>query len=162
MSSQDDSDEMNLQPASEPDVPASRPAETPAKRPTTAGHPGPFARAAQFIRDVRGEMKRVSWPTFEDVRNTTIIVLVNVVFFAVFLFLIDQPVDTIERHAAVIADDAPSSISVRKPRQDVRAATASYVGCICIKDAFVVRLSILGEGLNYLRIGFIPVSLESI
>jgi preprotein translocase subunit SecE len=39
---------------------------------------------------VRSEMKRVSWPTFEDVRNTTVIVLINVVFFAVFLFLVDQ------------------------------------------------------------------------
>jgi preprotein translocase subunit SecE len=89
MSSQDDSDEMNLQPASEPDVPAERPTETPAKRSATGGHPGFFARAGQFIRDVRSEMKRVSWPTGEDVRNTTIIVLVNVVFFAVFLFLVD-------------------------------------------------------------------------
>jgi preprotein translocase subunit SecE len=45
---------------------------------------------AQFLRDVRAEMKRVSWPTLTEVRNTTIITLVAVIFFAVYLFLVDR------------------------------------------------------------------------
>ena len=49
-----------------------------------------FGRLAQFLRDVRAEMRRVSWPGFLEVRNTTIITLVAVIFFAVYLFLVDR------------------------------------------------------------------------
>jgi preprotein translocase subunit SecE len=51
---------------------------------------GPVARMLQFLRDVRAEMKRVSWPSFKEVKNTTIITLVAVIFFAVYLFLVDR------------------------------------------------------------------------
>lgn len=54
------------------------------------GQKSALANAGQFIKDTRGEMKRVSWPSADDVKNTTIIVVVNVIFFAVFLFLVDQ------------------------------------------------------------------------
>lgn len=49
-----------------------------------------FARIAQFLRDTRAEMRRVSWPTLLMVRNTTLITLVAVVFFAVYLFAVDR------------------------------------------------------------------------
>ena len=48
-----------------------------------------IARIGQFIHDVRQEMKRVSWPTGNHVKNTTIITLIAVVFFATYLFLVD-------------------------------------------------------------------------
>ncbi|MGH9873429.1 MAG: preprotein translocase subunit SecE [Pyrinomonadaceae bacterium] len=51
---------------------------------------GPLDRMAQFLRDVRAEMKRVSWPSVKEVKNTTIITLIAVVFFAVYLFAVDQ------------------------------------------------------------------------
>ena len=35
-------------------------------------------------------MRRVSWPTFNHVKNTTIITLIAVIFFAVYLFAVDQ------------------------------------------------------------------------
>ena len=57
------------------------------------GQPGALGRLGgigQFLRDVRAEMKRVSWPSATVVKNTTIITLVAVVFFAVYLFLVDQ------------------------------------------------------------------------
>jgi len=49
-----------------------------------------FARIGQFLRDTRAEMRRVSWPTLLMVRNTTLITLVAVVFFAVYLFAVDR------------------------------------------------------------------------
>jgi preprotein translocase subunit SecE len=55
-----------------------------------SGAPGAVGRLLQFVHDVRAEMKRVSWPTLQHVQNTTIITLIAVVFFAVYLFLIDQ------------------------------------------------------------------------
>ena len=48
------------------------------------------SRVGQFLHDVRAEMKRVSWPGLIEVRNTTIITLIAVIFFAVYLFLVDQ------------------------------------------------------------------------
>jgi preprotein translocase subunit SecE len=51
---------------------------------------GFFERTAQFVRDVRAEMRRVSWPTMNEVKNTTIITIIAVIFFAVYLFLVDQ------------------------------------------------------------------------
>ena len=51
---------------------------------------GYAGRLAQFLRDVRAEMKRVSWPSVSDVKNTTIITLIAVIFFAVYLFLVDR------------------------------------------------------------------------
>ena len=51
---------------------------------------GPVGRMSQFLSDVRAEMKRVSWPSVKEVKNTTIITLVAVVFFAVYLFLVDR------------------------------------------------------------------------
>ena len=56
----------------------------------TAQEAGLFARIGQFLRDTRAEMRRVSWPTLVMVRNTTLITLVAVVFFAVYLFAVDR------------------------------------------------------------------------
>jgi preprotein translocase subunit SecE len=51
---------------------------------------GPAARLGQFTRDIRAEMRRVSWPSAKEVKNTTLITLVAVIFFAVYLFAVDQ------------------------------------------------------------------------
>jgi preprotein translocase SecE subunit len=52
--------------------------------------PGFFTRLGQFIRDTRAEMRRVSWPSANEVKNTTIITLIAVVFFALYLFGVDR------------------------------------------------------------------------
>src|SRR5215203_1367194 len=56
------------------------------------GHTGRQSpgRLAQFLHDVRAEMKRVSWPTLNHVQNTTIITIIAVIFFAEYLFVVDQ------------------------------------------------------------------------
>jgi preprotein translocase subunit SecE len=51
---------------------------------------GFFQRTSQFVRDTRAEMRRVSWPTANEVKNTTIITLIAVVFFAIYLFGVDR------------------------------------------------------------------------
>ena len=55
----------------------------------TAAPSGP-GRLGQFLHDVRQEMKRVSWPSLTSVQNTTIITIIAVIFFAVYLFAVDQ------------------------------------------------------------------------
>jgi len=51
---------------------------------------GFLQRTTQFLHDTRAEMRRVSWPTANEVKNTTIITLIAVVFFALYLFGVDR------------------------------------------------------------------------
>jgi preprotein translocase SecE subunit len=44
----------------------------------------------EFIQHTRAELDRTTFPSSEDVKNTTIIVVISVIFFAVYLFLVDQ------------------------------------------------------------------------
>jgi len=60
------------------------------ERANTPSKPRFYERWWQFLHDVRLEMRRVSWPSFNHVRNTTIITLIAVIFFAVYLFVVDQ------------------------------------------------------------------------
>ena len=47
---------------------------------------GWLANVRQFWREVVLEMKKVSWPSRTEVINTTIITIIVVFFFALFLF----------------------------------------------------------------------------
>ena len=46
-------------------------------------------RVREFYQDVRGEMKKVSWPARDEVFGTTIVVVVSVFFFGAYLFVVD-------------------------------------------------------------------------
>ena len=45
--------------------------------------------AKQFYSDVRSEMRKVSWPGRQEVIGTTIVVIVAVFFFGLYLGLVD-------------------------------------------------------------------------
>ena len=47
----------------------------------------------QFYSDVRSEMKKVSWPARQEVVGTTIVVVVAVFFFGLYLGLVDLLLD---------------------------------------------------------------------
>ena len=57
----------------------------PAPRTRFGGGGGP----RQFIRDVRLEMRRVSWPTRSEVVTTTVIAMIAVAFFGFYLWVVD-------------------------------------------------------------------------
>ena len=44
----------------------------------------------QFLRQVKQEIKKVSWPTKKDVTHTAAMVIVLVAIAATFFFFIDQ------------------------------------------------------------------------
>ncbi|PYS91075.1 MAG: preprotein translocase subunit SecE [Acidobacteria bacterium] len=44
----------------------------------------------EFVQGVREEMRRTTFPSSDEVRKTTIIVVINVIFFALYLFLVDR------------------------------------------------------------------------
>jgi preprotein translocase subunit SecE len=46
-------------------------------------------RSTQFYGDVRGEVKKVSWPGRDEVVGTTIVVIAAVFFFGVYLGVVD-------------------------------------------------------------------------
>jgi preprotein translocase subunit SecE len=47
-------------------------------------------RAKDFIKDVRVEATKVSWPTRIELRDSTWVVIVTVLLVSVFLFIVDR------------------------------------------------------------------------
>ena len=47
-------------------------------------------RVRDFLHDVRVEMMHVTWPSWLDVRATTVVVIVTVFFFGAYFFLLDS------------------------------------------------------------------------
>lgn len=61
--------------------------------PTTeksAVRPGIFAAVNEYIKDVRIEMSKVSWPTREELRESTLVVIVMVFVIAIFIGIVDR------------------------------------------------------------------------
>jgi len=52
-----------------------------------------FAYTRDFLKDVRGEMRKVVTPTRAEVQSTTIVVLVTVFAFAGFFYVVDSVLD---------------------------------------------------------------------
>ena len=48
-----------------------------------------YKRFIVFLRDVRAEIKKVTWPSKNEVYSTTIVVLIATAFFGVYLYLLD-------------------------------------------------------------------------
>ena len=46
-------------------------------------------KAAQFISEVKMELKKVSWSTRRELTNSTIVVIVSVVILAIFIGICD-------------------------------------------------------------------------
>ena len=42
-----------------------------------------------FFIEVNAEVRKVTWPTFKEVRDTTIVVSIAVFLFGIFLYLVD-------------------------------------------------------------------------
>ena len=49
----------------------------------------PFAGIVNYFKDVRGEMKKVVWPTYKQLQKNTIIVLISIVIIGVFIWALD-------------------------------------------------------------------------
>ena len=66
---------------------------TPApKRPEPRSAPAPRDQRAtprQFLREVRGELRKVAWPSRDEVIRYSIIVLVTVLLLTAFVALVD-------------------------------------------------------------------------
>ena len=68
----------------------------------------------------------------------------------VLLLLFNEPVDAVERGAAVVAYYAPASVRVRQPRDDTAVARRLYLVAVHAKDAVVVRRPVLELALYFI------------
>ena len=59
--------------------------------------PGFIARVKRFFRDIKGETKKIVWPTKSQIINNTIIVLVVMVIAAVVVGCLDIVASTFVR-----------------------------------------------------------------
>lgn len=49
-----------------------------------------FGKLVRFLREVRNELNRVSWPSKDDIRGSTTVVIIVVLILGVFIGLVDQ------------------------------------------------------------------------
>jgi preprotein translocase subunit SecE len=50
---------------------------------------GRFGRFVQFLRDVRNELRKVTWPTFEELKKATTVIVIFVAVLGVMIGLMD-------------------------------------------------------------------------
>jgi preprotein translocase subunit SecE len=48
-----------------------------------------YTRFGNFLKETRGELRKVTWPSRAEVTSTTIVVIVATVFFGFYLFFMD-------------------------------------------------------------------------
>ena len=52
--------------------------------------PGSLPNLREYVKDVRVEMSKVSWPTREELRRHTMVVVVMVIMVAIFVGIVDR------------------------------------------------------------------------
>ena len=57
---------------------------------TTEQNLGLMARLREFIKDVRSESAKVSWPSRQELRDSTIVVIVTVIIVSTFIGIVDR------------------------------------------------------------------------
>ena len=51
---------------------------------------GVFAGISEYVKDVRVEMTKVSWPPRAELRESTVVVIVMVVIVSIFIGIVDR------------------------------------------------------------------------
>ena len=69
----------------------------PALAPATLPADNVYTRAVQFLREVKIELKKVTWPTRKQTLGSTAVVIVLVMIIAVFLGLVDLSLGNLVR-----------------------------------------------------------------
>lgn len=49
----------------------------------------PIAKLGTFFTDSKQELKKVTWPTFEELRDSTIVVIISILILALFIGAVD-------------------------------------------------------------------------
>ena len=69
-------------------------AELKAAQGEVAEEEAPKKKRFQFFKDVKAEMKRVTWPTRQDVLRWSVVVVAALLFFGVYVAVLDNGIIT--------------------------------------------------------------------
>ena len=72
-------------------------------------------RVLNFFKDVKSELKKVTWPSFKQVRNNTLIVIVSVLIIGAFIWILD----------ALFGFAWKKVIDIQKPAEQVEQTTTT-------------------------------------
>ncbi len=61
-----------------------------ATKAVAASKPNVFQRLAKYLTDVRAELKRVVWPMRPEIINSSVVVIITLIFFTLLTFTLDQ------------------------------------------------------------------------
>jgi len=56
----------------------------------SGGTPGFFSRVVTFLRDVQAETKRVTWPSWVELRKATLAIIAFTIFLGITIGLMDS------------------------------------------------------------------------
>ena len=56
----------------------------------TGGSRGGIGRFIQFLRDVRNELRKVTWPTFDELKKATTVIVIFVTVLGIMIGLMDS------------------------------------------------------------------------
>ena len=48
-----------------------------------------YKKLGNFLKDVKAELKKVTWPSKNEVTSTTVVVIAATIFFGFYLFFMD-------------------------------------------------------------------------
>lgn len=48
-----------------------------------------YKRIIPFLKEVRAELRKVTWPSRREVYNTTVVVIIATIFFGFYLYFMD-------------------------------------------------------------------------
>ena len=73
------------------------------------------------------------------------------------LLIADEEVHAVERHAAVVADDAATAVAVGQAGDDMGGAAGAHLGLVDVEHALVVRLTLVGVDVHDLGVDLVAV-----
>lgn len=63
----------------------------------TSGEPNVLQKSIQFLREVKVELKKVTWPSRKQTIGSTVVVIVLVMIISAFLGLVDMGLSSLVR-----------------------------------------------------------------
>ena len=100
----------------------------------------PFSRRRDFLRRLLKVLHKIADPLRRTIfvrhcAKSDVVAAQNIV-------LLDEPVRAVERHAAVIADNAPPAVSIGQTGDDAGVAHLAHILAVDAENAVVVRRSV--------------------
>lgn len=83
-------------------TPAARPARTPGMINRPVPQTSPESGPKDFVNDTIAELKRVTWPTAEERTSNTLVTIILLVFFAIYITGLDWLVQTVFQLAHIL------------------------------------------------------------